>query len=258
MSQPRRHRLRDHLGRFTSPTGNPRPGHDRRTDGDEPRPGNARHAAGDGPRPGNAGLAAGRPGGRLRAVRDSLRRAPGLVLAALRGELARRLYRLAVVAVALGAAVVLLYQHGDSPAALGRTVQAASAASAAPSAAAPSAPSPSAGPSASTAPPASAAASARPAQPPRETGATRPTPGTPERAAPPAARPVRPSKPAEAAAAWYAAREHLGASQVRPLQQDKVSNREVRVLVLADRGNGNLDTALVTVRRDAKGGWSVP
>jgi hypothetical protein len=245
MSQPRRHRLRDHLGRFTSPIGNPRPGHDRRTDGDEPRPG-------------NAGLAAGRPGGRLRAVCDSLRRAPGLVLAALRGELARRLYRLAVVAVALGAAVVLLYQHGDSPAALGRTVQAASAASAAPSAAAPSAPSPSAGPSASTAPPASAAASARPAQPPRETGATRPTPGTPERAAPPAARPVRPSKPAEAAAAWYAAREHLGASQVRPLQQDKVSNREVRVLVLADRGNGNLDTALVTVRRDAKGGWSVP
>jgi hypothetical protein len=239
MSQPRRHQLRDHLGRFTSPTGHPRPGRGRRT-------------AGDGPRPGTAGpAAAGRPGGRLRAVRNSLGRAPGLVLAALRGELARRLYRLAVVAVALGAAVVLLYQHGDSPAALGRTVQAASAASAAPSAAY-QAPSASAGPSASAAP------SARPAQPPRETGATRPTPGTPERAAPPAARPVRPSKPAEAAAAWYAAREHLGASQVRPLQQDKVSNREVRVLVLADRGNGNLDTALVTVRRDAKGGWSVP
>ncbi len=231
MSQPRRHQLRDHLGRFTSPTGHPRPGRGRRTAGDEPRPGNAGPAA------------AGRPGGRLRAVRNSLGRAPGLVLAALRGELARRLHRLAVVAVALGAAVVLLYQHGDSPAALGRTLQAASAA---PSAAVPSAPSASAGPS------------ARPAQPPRETGATRPTPGTPERAAPPAARPVRPSKPAEAAAAWYAAREHLGASQVRPLQQDKVSNREVRVLVLADRGNGNLDTALVTVRRDAKGGWSVP
>jgi hypothetical protein len=253
MSQPRRHQLRDHLGRFTSPTGHPRPGRGRRTAGDQPRPGNAR-TAGDEPRPGNAGLpaAAGRPGGRLRAVRNSLGRAPGLVLAALRGELARRLYRLAVVAVALGAAVVLLYQHGDSPAALGRTVQAASAASAAPSAAAPSAPSASAGPSASAAP------SARPAQPPRGTGATRPSPGTPERAAPPAARPVRPSKPAEAAAAWYAAREHLGASQVRPLQQDKVSDREVRVLVLADRGNGNLDTALVTVRRDAKGGWSVP
>jgi hypothetical protein len=76
-------------------------------------------------------------------------------------------------------------------------------------------------------------------------GAARPAPGGPTR-------------PAEVAAAWYAARRHLPARQVRPLQQDKLSGRRVRVLVLADRGDGRLDTALVTVRRDAKGRWAVP
>jgi hypothetical protein len=169
-------------------------------------------------------------------VRRRLGRVPGLVLAALRGELARRLYRLAVVAVALGVAVVLLYQHGDSPAALAGAARAASAAPA-----------------------------ARPALPPgagttgtSTTTSTTSPPAGPHGAAPPAAQPAKPTKPADVAAAWYAGRRHLGARQVRPLQQDKVSSREVRVLVLADRGNGRLDTALVTVRRDAKGRWAVP
>jgi hypothetical protein len=221
MSRQRRHQLRDHLGRFTTATGKGRPG-----------PASARPDAGHARGPGSP--AGGGPGGRLRAARNRLARVPGLVLAALRGELARRLYRLAVVAVALGVAVVLLYQHGDSQAALGRT---AAAASAAPS-----------------------TASTRPAQPPT-TGATATTTGataTTGRQAPVTAAPVRPSRPADVAAAWYAARRHLAAHQVRPLQQDKVSGHQVRVLVLADRGDGRLDTALVTVRRDAKGRWAVP
>jgi hypothetical protein len=230
MSPPRRHQLRDHLGRFTSPTAAPRPGGDERPAA-APRPGLKERPAA--PRPGLKGRpAAGGtpPPGRKRTLRQVVSRAPGLILAALRGELARRLYRLAVVAVALGVAVVLLYQHDESPSALARTVQAASAAPSTPA--------------------------TRPSPP--TTGATAATPATPERPARSAARPARPAKPAEVAAAWYAARQHLGARQVRPLQQDKLSNREVRVLVLADRGNGRLDTALVTVRRDAQGRWSVP
>jgi hypothetical protein len=219
MSAQRRHQLRDHLGRFTSPG----------------TAGGGRGRGTGGRRSGTAGAGPGRgPGGPLRAVRRRLGRVPGLVLAALRGELARRLYRLAVVAVALGVAVVLLYQHGDSPAALAGTAQAASAASA-----------------------------ARPALPPgasttSTTSSTTSPPAGPDGAAPPAAQPAKPTKPADVAAAWYAGRKHLGARQVRPLQQDKLSNREVRVLVLADRGDGRLDTALVTVRRDAKGRWAVP
>src|SRR6266704_3142216 len=199
MSAQRRHQLRDHLGRFTGPG----------TAGGGPGRGTG------GKRSGTAGAGPGRgPGGPLRAVRRRLGRVPGLVLVA----------------------VVLLYQHGDSPAALAGAARAASAAPA-----------------------------ARPALPPgagttgtSTTTSTTSPPAGPHGAAPPAAQPDRPTKPADVAAAWYAGRRHLGARQVRPLQQDKVSSREVRVLVLADRGNGRLDTALVTVRRDAKGRWAVP
>lgn len=207
MSAPRRHQFRDRLGRFTSAGGGARDG----------RPPGARTAGSSrlGHRPWVAGLA--------RVTRRGL--------AVLRGEVARRLYRLAVVAVALAAAVVLLYEHGDGPAALARTVQAA------PSAAAP------------PARPGTSAARARDAE-----AASRPSRSEP----PAAAKPAQATEPTGAAAAWYAARNHLRAGQVRPLQQDKVSKREVRVLVLADRGNGRLDTALVTVRRDAQGRWSVP
>jgi hypothetical protein len=132
------------------------------------------------------------------------RRALAWTLAALRSELARRIGRLVLVAAALAGVVVVLYQHGDTPAALARPA------------------------TASTVPPARVAPAAPPA----------------------AAQPPQPTRPAAVA--------HLPASQVRALQQDVISRRKVRVLVLADRGRGRLDTALVTVRRDAAGRWSVP
>lgn len=152
-----------------------------------------------------------------------------LVLAA-RADLARRLSRLAVVAVVLAATVVLLYEHGDTVA-LERAAQPAAAA---------------------------VATAGHPSPPAREgTGRAR----GPGRAAAPArdeaARPGRSGSPAAVAAAWYARQEGLEASLVRSLQQDRVSGRQVRVLVLADRGHGRIDTALVTVRRDAAGRWAV-
>jgi hypothetical protein len=63
-------------------------------------------------------------------------------------------------------------------------------------------------------------------------------------------------RPAAVAAAWYAARHGAARSKVKPLQQDRLSAREVRVLVLADLGHGRLRTALVRVRRGPDG-WRV-
>jgi hypothetical protein len=60
-------------------------------------------------------------------------------------------------------------------------------------------------------------------------------------------------RPAEVAAAWYATRHGLPRARVKPLQQDRVSATEARVLVLADPGNGRLRTALVRVRRTPTG-----
>lgn len=154
-------------------------------------------------------------------------------LAAMRTDLARRLYRLAVVAVALAAAVVLLYEHGDSPAP-DRTAQPASAAVT------------TAGHPAAGAPDRAGTGAGGRAAP------ERPKPGGPARATA-----GRAATPAAVAAAWYAARGRIDASLVRSLQQDRVSSREVRVLVLADRGRGRIDTALLTVRRDAAGRWAV-
>ncbi|HEX8928893.1 MAG TPA: hypothetical protein VGA45_08280 [Actinomycetota bacterium] len=153
-----------------------------------------------------------------------------LVLAA-RADLTRRLWRLAVVAVALAATVVLLYEHGDTVA-LERAAQ----------------------------PAAAAVATAGHPSPPARAGAGQA--GGPGRAASApaqggAARPGRDGSPAAVAAAWYARQEGLEVSLVRSLQQDRVSGRQVRVLVLADRGRGRIDTALVTVRRDAAGRWAV-
>jgi len=45
-------------------------------------------------------------------------------------------------------------------------------------------------------------------------------------------------------------------ARVKPLQQDRLSAREVRVLVLADHGRGRLRTALVRLRLGPDG-WSV-
>jgi hypothetical protein len=210
MSARRRHQVRDRLGRFA------------------PRRGRL-----TGELMGRLGPRAGRLAGRLeRAARHGL----VVTVAALRSDLARRLGRLVLVAWALAVAVVLLYQHGDRPAALARPGQVAGAAGGA------------------TGAPASSPARAATVTRSGPKAAAPATPATPKAAATPA----KPPRPAEVAAAWYAARDHLPAGKVRALQQDVVSRREVRVLVLADRGDGKLDTALVTVRRDAAGRWSVP
>ena len=63
-------------------------------------------------------------------------------------------------------------------------------------------------------------------------------------------------RPAAVAAAWYAARQGVPRARVKPLQQDRLSAREVRVLVLADHGRGRLRTALVRVRL-GRDGWRV-
>jgi hypothetical protein len=73
----------------------------------------------------------------------------------------------------------------------------------------------------------------------------------------PAPRPsVGAASPEAAAAAWYARRTRLPRDRVRVLQRDRVNATTFRVLVLADGGNGRLDTAVVTVRRD-RAGWRV-
>ena len=150
-------------------------------------------------------------------------RAPlALALAALHSDLSRRLGRLALLGAALAAAVVVLYQHGEAPAALARPAGARPAA-------------------------ATTTSSVRAAP------ATTAVPATTATTVAPAA-----ARPADVATAWYAARHHLPAAKVRALQQDVISQRTVRVLVLADAGRGRLDTALVTVRRDAGGRWSAP
>jgi hypothetical protein len=63
-------------------------------------------------------------------------------------------------------------------------------------------------------------------------------------------------RPAAVAAAWYAARHGVPRAKVKALQQDRLSAREVRVLVLADHGRGRLRTELVRVRLGSAG-WSV-
>ena len=63
-------------------------------------------------------------------------------------------------------------------------------------------------------------------------------------------------RPAAVAAAWYAARNGVPRARVKPLQQDRLSATEVRVLVLADHGHGRLRTALVRLRHGPDG-WRV-
>jgi hypothetical protein len=175
-------------------------------------------------------------------------------LVAARGETARRLGRLATLTVALAALVVVLYDHGDVPSAAARGAPGGARGQAAGQAQAGSP----AGPAASgrTAP-GDAGSAADPARPGggRAEGATsggRAASAAGERPA----KVKRPARPAEIAAAWYAARHKLPRSRVRPLQQDRVSARQVRVLVLAEAANGKLRTALVRVRL-GPGGWEV-
>jgi hypothetical protein len=139
------------------------------------------------------------------------------VAAAATGETGRRVARAVALTVVLAVLVTALYDHGEAPRA----------------AAAPAVDAPAAGPG---------------LQKPR-----RKVPAQPgglrgrDRAAPVGERPTL------VAADWYAARHGVARARVKPLQQDRLSAREVRVLVLADLGHGRLRTALVRVRRGPDG-----
>jgi hypothetical protein len=143
-------------------------------------------------------------------------------LAAATGELGRRTARAVALTVALTVVVVVLYDRGEVPSAAARPALAAPAAH-----------------------PAPGTGSARPRDP-GDRGGLR------GRARPASAG----ERPAEVAAAWYAARSGVPRARVKPLQQDRLSARQVRVLVLADLGRGRLRTALVRLRLGSDG-WSV-
>jgi hypothetical protein len=149
------------------------------------------------------------------------------VLAAATGEAGRRVARAVALTVVLAVLVTALYDRGEVPVAAAQPAVT--------------------GPAGSASGPAARA---------RGGAARRADPGSVgglrgrERPAPVGER------PAAVAAAWYAARQGVPRSKVKPLQQDRLSAREVRVLVLADHGRGRLSTALVRVRL-GRDGWSV-
>ncbi|HEV3464044.1 MAG TPA: hypothetical protein VG846_08680, partial [Actinomycetota bacterium] len=75
-----------------------------------------------------------------------------------------------------------------------------------------------------------------------------------------AASPVRAKKPAtaaEVAATWWAARQKVPVEKLRPLQQRKVSAKEVQVLVVAEGVGSRMPSQYVTVRKGPSG-WKVP
>jgi hypothetical protein len=146
-------------------------------------------------------------------------------LAAATGETGRRVARAAGLTLVLAVLVTALYDRGEVPTAAARQA-------------------------------------ARPSAGAGQVGPA--TPGTARREGPAQvgglrgrARAAAPGeRPAAVAAAWYAARNGLPIAKVKPLQQDRLSATEVRVLVLADHGHGRLRTALVRLGR-GPGGWSV-
>ena len=142
------------------------------------------------------------------------------VAAAATGETGRRVARAVGLTVVLVVLVSVLYDHGEAPRA----------------AAAPAVGTPAAGPGVQKAP----------RKDPGERGGLRGR----DRATPVGER------PAAVAAGWYAARHGVARARVKALQQDRLSAREVRVLVLADHGRGRLRTALVRVRLGPDG-WRV-
>jgi hypothetical protein len=150
----------------------------------------------------------------------------GWALAAAGGETGRRLARAAGLMVVLAALVLGLYDQGEVP------VAAAQPAVRAPAAAGPAGQQARAG----------AGRRRDPVQPGGLRGRDRPAQVG--------------ERPATVAAAWYADRHGLPRAKVKALQQDRLSAREVRVLVMADHGRGRLRTALVRVRLGAAG-WSV-
>jgi hypothetical protein len=171
--------------------------------------------------------------GMLAALAGSARTARVLgrqALAAVGSETGRRLGRAAVLTMALAVLVVALYDRGEVPSAAAQPAVRAAA---------------------DGAPGGSAArrGDAARRQDPDGRGGLRGRPRPPQAG-------ERPGRPADVAAAWYAARHGLPRAKVKPLQQDRLSAREVRVLVLADPGRGRLRTALVRVRL-GPAGWSV-
>jgi hypothetical protein len=141
-------------------------------------------------------------------------------VAAATGETGRRVARALALTVVLAVLVTALYDHGEAPRA----------------AATPAVDAPAAGPGLQK------PRRKVPAQPGGLRGRDRATPVG--------------ERPTLVAADWYAARHGVARARVKPLQQDRLSAREVRVLVLADRGRGRLETALVRVRLGADG-WRV-
>jgi hypothetical protein len=149
----------------------------------------------------------------------------GWLLAAATGEAGRRLARAVGLTVVLAALVTTLYDRGEVPSAAARPAVGAPAAGAAGQ---------------------QERAGSAHRKDPRELGGLRGR-----------ERPSRVGeRPAAVAADWYAARHGVPRAKVKPLQQDRLSAREVRVLVMADHGRGRLRTALVRVRLGTAG-WSV-
>jgi hypothetical protein len=142
------------------------------------------------------------------------------VVAAATGETGRRVARAVALTVVLAMLVTALYDHGEAPRA----------------AAAPSVDAPAVGPGRQP------ARRKDPAPPGGLRGRDRATPVG--------------EQPANVAADWFAARHGVARARVKPLQQDRLSAAETRVLILADRGHGRLETALVRVRLGPDG-WRV-
>ena len=165
-------------------------------------------------------------------VRSALTRSVALaravgrrVLAAAAGETGRRLARAAALTVLLAVLVTALYDRGEVPTAAARqAVRPGGAGNQG----------------------GSASHGTAQRKDPDEVGGLRGR----ARAAPVGER------PAAVAAAWYAARNGVPRARVKPLQQDRLSATEVRVLVLADHGHGRLRTALVRLRHGPDG-WRV-
>jgi hypothetical protein len=165
-------------------------------------------------------------------IRSALTRSAALartvgrpVLAAATGETGRRLARAAALTVLLAVLVTALYDRAEVPTAAAQQAVR---------------------PSAAGNPGGSATRGTGPRKDPAEVGGLRGR----SRVAPLGERPTA------VAAAWYAARNGVPRARVKPLQQDRLSATEVRVLVLADHGHGRLRTALVRLRHGADG-WSV-
>ena len=148
-------------------------------------------------------------------------------LVAATAETGRRLARAVALTVVLAVLVGALYDRGEAPVAAARPAVGADA-------------------GAPAGPAAPARSGTAPGRDPASLGGLRGR----ERPSPVGER------PAAVAAAWYAARQGVPRAKVKPLQQDRLSAREVRVLVLADHGRGRLRTALVRVRL-GRDGWRV-